>query len=260
MLKQKSAIVTGSTSGIGLGIARALAQQGADILLNGFGDAHEIEFTRAELQRQFGVEVRYSGADMSRPEQVRAMVELAQAEFGKADIVVNNAGIQHVAPIEDFADEKWDAVLAINLSSAFHLIKAVTPGMKSRRFGRIINIASAHGLTASPFKSAYVAAKHGLIGLSKTVALELAEFGVTSNTICPGYVKTPLVDKQIADQAKAHGISPEEVVRDVMLSHQARKEFVQVEELAALAVFLASDAAAAMTGTALAMDGGWTLH
>jgi len=260
MLKQKSAIVTGSTSGIGLGIARALAQQGADIVLNGFGNAQEIEFTRAELQRQFGVKVRYCGADMSRPEEVRAMAELAQAEFGKVDIVVNNAGIQHVAPIEDFADEKWDAVLAINLSSAFHLIKAVTPGMKSRRFGRIINIASAHGLTASPFKSGYVAAKHGLIGLSKTVALELAEFGVTSNTICPGYVKTPLVDKQIADQAKAHNISAEQVVRDVMLSHQARKEFIQVEELAALAVFLASDAAAAMTGTALAMDGGWTLH
>jgi 3-hydroxybutyrate dehydrogenase len=260
MLKQKSAIVTGSTSGIGLGIARAFARQGADILLNGFGDAQEIEFTRAELQRQFGVQVRYSGADMSKPAEVRAMAELAHAEFGKVDIVVNNAGIQHVAPIEAFADEKWDAVLAINLSSAFHLIKAVTPGMKARRFGRIINVASAHGLTASPFKSAYVAAKHGLIGLSKTVAVELAEFGVTSNTICPGYVKTPLVDRQIADQAKAHGISPEQVVRDVMLSHQAIKQFVQVDELAALAVFLASDAAASMTGTALAMDGGWTLH
>jgi 3-hydroxybutyrate dehydrogenase len=260
MLKQKSAIVTGSTSGIGLGIARALASNGADILLNGFGDAGEIEFTRSELQRQYGVKVRYSGADMSRPEQVRAMAELARSEFGKVDIIVNNAGIQHVAPLETFPDEKWDAVLAINLSSAFHLIKAVAPGMKSRRFGRIINVASAHGLTASPFKSAYVAAKHGLIGLSKTVALEYAEFGITSNTICPGYVKTPLVEKQIADQAKAHGISPEQVVRDVMLSHQARKEFIQVEELAALAVFLASDAAASMTGTALAMDGGWTLH
>ena len=260
MLKQKSAIVTGSTSGIGLGIARALAQQGADILLNGFGPAEEIEFTRAELQRQYAVKVRYSGADMSKPDEVRALAEMAVAEFGAVDIVVNNAGIQHVAPVEEFPDAKWDAVLAINLSSAFHLVKAVTPGMKLRRFGRIINVASAHGLTASPFKSAYVAAKHGLIGLSKTVAVELAEFGITSNTICPGYVKTPLVDKQIADQAKAHGISPEQVVREVMLSHQARKEFIQVEELAALAVFLASDAAASMTGTALAMDGGWTLH
>ena len=260
MLKQKSAIVTGSTSGIGLGIARALARQGAGVMLNGFGDARQIEATRAALQGEFGVKVRYSGADMSRAEQGRAMAEQAQAEFGKVDIIVNNAGIQHVAPIEDFADEKWDAVLAINLSSAFHLVKAVTPGMKARGFGRIINIASAHGLTASPFKSAYVAAKHGLIGLSKTVAVELAEFGITSNTICPGYVKTPLVEAQIADQAKAHGISPEQVVREVMLSHQARKQFVKVDELAALAVFLASDAAASMTGAALAMDGGWTLH
>ena len=260
MLKQKSAIITGSTSGIGLGIARAFAAQGADILLNGFGNAQEIEFTRAELQRQYAVQVRYSGADMSQPEQIRAMAELARREFGKVDIIVNNAGIQHVAPIEEFPDAKWDAILAINLSSAFHLSKAVVPGMKERRFGRIINIASAHGLTASPFKSAYVAAKHGLIGLSKTIAIELAEFGITSNTICPGYVKTPLVDKQIADQAKAHGISEADVVRDVMLVHQARKEFVKVEELAALAVFLACDAGASMTATAVAMDGGWTQH
>jgi len=260
MLKHKSAIVTGSTSGIGLGIARAMAQNGADVMLNGLGEVPAIEFTRAELQRQYGVKVRYSSADMSRPEQIRAMVELAHAEFGKIDIIVNNAGIQHVAPVEEFPDEKWDAVLAINLSSAYHLIKAVVPEMKARKSGRVINIASAHGLTASPYKSAYVAAKHGLIGLSKTVAVELAEFGITSNTICPGYVKTPLIERQIADQAKAHNISPERVVREVMLSHQARKEFVQVEELAALAVFLASDQAASMTGTALAVDGGWTLH
>ena len=260
MLNQKSAIVTGSTSGIGLGIARAFAEQGADVMLNGFGNADEIEFTRAELQRRFGVKVRYSDADMSRPEQIRALAELARAEFGKVDIVVNNAGIQHVAPVEEFPEAKWDAILAINLSSAFHLIKAVVPEMKARRSGRIINIASAHGLTASPFKAAYVTAKHGLIGLSKTVAVELAEFGVTSNTICPGYVKTPLVDKQIADQAKAHGISEADVVHDVMLVHQPRKEFVRVDELAALAVFLASDAAASTTATAIAMDGGWTQH
>jgi 3-hydroxybutyrate dehydrogenase len=260
MLKQKSAIVTGSTSGIGLGIARAFAEHGADILLNGFGNADEIEFTRAEMQRRYGVKVRYSGADMSKPDEIRAMAELARAEFGKVDIIVNNAGIQHVAPIEEFPDEKWNAIMAINLSAAFHLIKAVVPEMKARRFGRIINIASAHGLTASPFKAAYVSAKHGMVGLSRTVAVEVAEFGITCNTICPGYVKTPLVDKQIADQAKAHGISPADVVRDVMLVHQARKEFVKVEELAALAVFLSSDSAASMTANAIAMDGGWTQH
>jgi 3-hydroxybutyrate dehydrogenase len=260
MLKQKSAIVTGSTSGIGLGIARAFAEQGADVMLNGFGNADEIEFTRAEMERSYRVKVRYSGADMGKPEQIRAMAAEAEAHFGKVDIVVNNAGIQHVAPIEDFPEEKWDAIVAINLSSAFHLVKALVPGMKARRYGRIINIASAHGLTASPFKTAYVTAKHGLIGLSKTVALEVAEFGITSNTICPGYVKTPLVDQQIAGQAKAHGISEADVVRDVLLVHQARKDFVRVEELAALAVFLASEQAASMTASAIAMDGGWTQH
>jgi 3-hydroxybutyrate dehydrogenase len=260
MLDGKSAIVTGSTSGIGLGIARAFAAAGADVMLNGFGQPDEIEATRHLLQQEYGVKVLYSGADMSRPEQIRALAAEAAAGFGHVDIVVNNAGIQHVAPIEEFPDAKWDQIVAINLSSAFHLIKAVVPQMKARRFGRIINIASAHGLTASPFKSAYVAAKHGMVGLTKTVAIELAEFGITANTICPGYVKTPLVEAQIADQAKAHGISPEAVVRDVMLVHQARKEFVKVDELAALAVFLASDAAASMTATALAMDGGWTQH
>ncbi|HMV20681.1 MAG TPA: 3-hydroxybutyrate dehydrogenase [Rhodocyclaceae bacterium] len=260
MLKGKSAIVTGSTSGIGLGIARALAAQGANVMLNGFGDADQIETLRFTLARETGVKVAYSGADMSQPEAIRAMADAARSEFGQVDIIVNNAGIQHVAPVEDFPEEKWNAILAINLSSAFHLIRAVVPEMKERRWGRIVNVASAHGLTASPFKSAYVAAKHGMIGLSKTVALEVAEFGITCNTVCPGYVKTPLVEKQIADQAKAHGISPENVVRDVLLSHQARKEFVQVEELAALTVFLCSDAAASMTATALAMDGGWSQH
>lgn len=260
MLKNRSVIVTGSTSGIGLGIARAFAAQGANVVLNGFGKAEEIEQIRQEMAQAYGVKVLYDPADMSKPEQVRAMARLAAEVFGHVDIIVNNAGVQHVAPIESSPDEKWDAIIAINLSSAYHLIKAVLPGMKARGFGRIINVASAHGLTASPFKSAYVAAKHGLIGLSKTVAIEVANDGITSNTICPGYVKTPLVEQQITDQAKAHGISPEEVVRDVMLSHQARKSFVQVDELAALAVFLASDQAASMTGAAVAMDGGWTLH
>ena len=260
MLQGKSTIVTGSSSGIGLGIATAFAAQGADVMLNGFGDPGEIEETRRLLERKYGIRARYSPADMSKPDQIRGMADQARAEFGKVDIIVNNAGIQYVAPVEEFPDEKWDAIQAINLASAFHLIKAVVPEMKSRRWGRIINIASAHGLTASPFKSAYVAAKHGMIGLARTVALEVAEHGVTCNTICPGYVKTPLVDKQIADQAKAHGISPESVVRDVMLVHQARKDFVRVEELAALAVFLSTDSGASITATAIPMDNGWTLH
>ncbi|MGO4809966.1 3-hydroxybutyrate dehydrogenase [Cupriavidus sp. 2MCAB6] len=260
MLKGKSTIVTGSSSGIGLGVARAFTAQGADILLNGFGDVAQIAMTRSGLEDEYGVRVRYSGTDMSRPAEIRGLVDYACDEFGKVDVLVNNAGIQHVSPVEEMPDEKRDEILAIDLSSAFHLIKAVIPGMKARRWGRISNIASAHGLVASPFKTAYVVAKHGLIGLSKTVALEVAEHGITSNTVCPGYVKTPLVEQQIADQARAHKITPADVVRDVMLVHQARKALARIEELAALAVFLASDNAASMTAAALAMDGGWTQH
>ena len=260
MLKGKAALVTGSTSGIGLGIARALAGAGTSVMLNGFGDAREIERLRAGLGEELGVPVAFSGADMSKPAEVRDMVRKATESFGSVDILVNNAGIQHTAPVEAFPDDKWDAILAINLSACFHATKAVLPQMRERNWGRIVNVASAHGLTASPFKVAYVATKHGLIGFSKTVALELAEFGITSNTICPGYVKTPLVDQQIAGQAKAHGISEADVVRDVLLVHQARKDFVRIEELAALAVFLASDNAASMTASAITMDGGWTQH
>jgi 3-hydroxybutyrate dehydrogenase len=227
MLKGKSAIVTGSSSGIGLDIASAFAAQGVDVLLNGFGDPAQIEETRRGLESRHGVKVCYCAADMSKPGDIRTMAGYARAEFGKVDIIVNNAGIQHVAPVEEFPDEKWDAIQAIHLASVFHLIKAVVPEMKTRRWGRIINVASAHGLTASQFKSAYVSAKHGMIGLARTVALEVAEHGITCNTICPGYVKTPLVDQQIADQAKAHGISPERVVPEVMLVHQAREEFVR---------------------------------
>ena len=256
----RRALVTGSTSGIGLGIAARLAAEGANVVLNGFGERAEIARISADLRTRYAVTVAYDGADMTNPAAIAAMLQKSIAQFGAVDILVNNAGIQHVAPVEEFPLEKWDAILAINLSSAFHLIKAVLPGMKARRWGRIVNVASAHGLTASPFKSAYVAAKHGLVGLTRAVALEVAEHGITCNTVCPGYVKTPLVEQQIADQARAHGIAPEAVVRDVMLVHQARKEFVQVDELAALTVFLCSDRAASMTAAALAMDGGWTQH
>lgn len=260
MLNGKSVIVTGSTSGIGLGIASAFAAEGADVLLNGFGDEASIESLRHGLEAAHGVKVRYSPADMSRPEEIRGMVDYARAEFGKVDIVVNNAGIQYVAPIEEFPENKWNEILAINLSAAFHLIKAVLPEMKARHWGRIVNIASAHGLLASPFKSAYVAAKHGLIGLTRTVALETAEHGITCNAICPGYVKTPLVEQQIAAQAKTHGIPEQDVVRDVLLAPQARKEFVKIEELAAMAIFLCSSTAASMTASTVTMDGGWTQH
>ena len=259
-LDGKTAIITGSTSGIGLGIGEALAGAGLNIMLNGFGDPAEIETTRADLQRRHGVEVGYHGADMSKPAEIADLVAVTTETFGSLDVVVNNAGIQTVAPIEDFPVEKWDAILAINLSSAFHTIRHALPGMKERKWGRIINVASAHGLVASPFKSAYVAAKHGILGLTKTVALEAAEHGVTCNAICPGYVLTPLVEKQIPDTAKARGITEEEVVRDVLLEAQATKQFVTVEQLGALAVFLCSDGAAQLTGTALPVDGGWTAH
>jgi 3-hydroxybutyrate dehydrogenase len=259
-LAGKSAIVTGSTSGIGLGIALALAQAGADIMLNGFGDAKEIEKIRADLAEEHKVKCVYDGADMSKPDAIAAMVANAAKTFGKVDIVVNNAGIQFVAPIEEFPTAKWDAIIAINLSSAFHSTKAVLPGMKSRKWGRIINIASAHGLVASPFKSAYVAAKHGMLGLTKTTALEVAELGITCNAICPGYVWTPLVESQLDGQAKAHNMTREQVIHDVLLAQQPNKRFATVEEMGALAAFLCSDAAASITGTAMPVDGGWTAH
>jgi 3-hydroxybutyrate dehydrogenase len=257
-LKGETAIVTGSTSGIGLGIARALAKRGANVVLNGFGDAGEIEIVRASLAMENEVEVAYDGADMSKTEAIMHMIDWAAAHFGRIDILVNNAGIQHVSPIEEFPLAKWDAILAINLSAAFHTTRAVFAGMKARRRGRIVNVASAHALVASPFKSAYVAAKHGVLGLTKVTALEGADHGITCNAVCPGYVWTPLVEKQIDDQARSHGIPREQVIRDALLAKQPTKRFATVEEIGALAAFLCTDAAASITGTALPVDGGWT--
>ncbi len=256
----KVAIVTGSTSGIGLGIARALAEAGADVVINGFGDRVEIEATRASLEGEFGGTILYSDADLKDPAAAAALIQDSAAQLGQVDILVNNAGIQFVSPIEDFPVEKWDAILALNLSAAFHTTRAAFAAMKLQGFGRIINVASAHALVASPFKSAYVAAKHGLLGLTRVVALEGAEFGVTCNAICPGYVWTPLVEQQIGATAMAHRISREAVIRDVLLANQPTKRFAGTDEIGALAVFLASNAARSITGVALPVDGGWTAH
>lgn len=257
-LEGRVAVVTGSTSGIGLGIAERLAADGAGIVLNGFGDRREIDMTADRIAIENRVPVVYSNADLSLPAGVLELIRLAMDAVGEVDILVNNAGIQHVAPIEDFPAAKWDAIIALNLSSAFHAIKATLPSMKRRGWGRIVNIASAHGLVASPFKSAYVAAKHGIVGLSKVVALEAAESGVTCNTICPGYVWTPLVEKQIEDQARTHAIAREKVIADVLLKAQPTKRFAQASEIGALTAFLCSESAASITGASLPVDGGWT--
>ena len=258
MLKGKSAVVTGSTSGIGLAIARALAEQGANITINGFGDAAAIEKERSGIEKDFGVKAIYSAADMSKGAEIADMVHTSEKTFGSLDVLVNNAGIQFVAPIEEFPVEKWDQIIAINLSAAFHAVRAAVPGMKARKWGRIISTASAHSLVASPFKSAYVTAKHGLAGLTKTVALETATFGITCNCISPGYVWTPLVEHQIPETMKARNMTREQVIRDVLLAAQPTKEFVTSEQVAALALFLCGDDAAQITGANLSIDGGWT--
>lgn len=257
-LKDKTALITGSTSGIGLGIAKTLAAAGANIILNGLGDAAEIEAIRAKLEKDHSIRAVYHAADMTKPEQIRDMCAKAAGLFGGVDILVNNAGIQYVSPVDDFPEEKWNAIIAINLSSAFHTTKACVPSMKEKGWGRIVNIASAHGLVASPFKSAYIAAKHGIVGLTKTVALEVAEDNITCNAICPGYVLTPLVEGQIKDQAKAHNLPEDEVVEKIMLAPQPTKKFVQIEEVADLALFLCHDSAQGITGTTHSIDGGWT--
>ena len=257
-LAGKAAVITGSTSGIGLAYARALAKAGANIVLNGMGEPADIEKERSGIEREFGVKAVHSPADMTKPAEIEGMIALGEKTFGSVDILINNAGIQFVSPVEEFPPEKWDAIIAINLSSAFHAIRAVVPGMKKRGWGRIINTASAHSLVASPFKSAYVAAKHGIAGLTKTVALELATFKITCNAISPGYVWTPLVERQIPDTMKARNMTKEQVIKDVMLQAQPTKEFVTSEQVAALALYLCSDDASQITGANLSIDGGWT--
>ncbi len=258
MPEPRTAVITGSTSGIGLGIAEGLATAGMNIVLNGLEPAEQFEPERQRIEEVVGSRVIYHPANLMQPEQVRGLIAAAEKDFGHVDVLVNNAGIQFVSPIEEFSDERWEAVISLNLSAAFYAIKAVVPAMKAQGWGRIINIASAHGLVASPFKAAYVAAKHGIMGLTKTVALEVAEQGITVNAISPGYVWTPLVEKQIPDTAQARGLSEEAVVRDVLLAAQPTKKFVSVEEMAAVAVFLCSDGAASITGSAMPVDGGWT--
>lgn len=257
-LHGKCAVVTGSTSGIGLGIARALAGAGVNIVLNGFGTGDEIEAERHELETIFEVKTAYSGADMSQPDEILSLIRAAESRFGNVDILVNNAGIQHVEAIETFPTEMWDKIIAINLTAAFHTTRAVLPGMKQRKWGRIINVASAHALVASPFKSAYVASKHGILGLTKTTALETAEHGITANAICPGYVLTPLVERQIPETAHARMLTEEQVVRDVLLKAQPTRQFVTTDQVGGLTVFLCTDSAASITGAALPIDGGWT--
>lgn len=254
----RTAIVTGSTSGIGEGCARALAKAGCNVVLNGFGEAAAIEKLRAGIEAEHRVKCVYSPADMTKPDQIEGMFRLAKEALGPIDVVVNNAGVQHVSPVEDFPVEKWNLIINLNLSAAFHTTRLAFPDMKARKWGRIVNIASAHALVASPFKSAYVAAKHGLLGFTKTTALEGATHGIRVNAICPGYVRTGLVEGQIADQARARGISEEAVVRDVILAAQPTKEFVKIEDVAAMAVYLTSDAANQINGAALSIDGGWT--
>ena len=260
MFVGKTALVTGSTSGIGLGIARSLAAQGANVVLNGFGESGAIHRLMDELAERYGVTVRYDGADMGKPEAIETMMGRVLAEFGCIDLLINNAGIQHVAPVDEFPVDKWYAILAINLSATFHTTRLALPAMKAKGFGRIVNIASAHALVASPYKSAYVTAKHGVAGFTKTVALEVAEAGITVNAVCPGYVLTPLVEQQIPDTAKARGISADDVIRNVLLAAQPTKKFVTVEQVAALTSFLCTDDAASITGAILPIDGGWTAH